>query len=334
MTKISIILPVYNADKYLHKAINSILSQTFTDWELIIINDGSTDNSYHIISSFSDPRIRYYENETNQGLIKTLNRAVYLSRGEYIARMDADDVCLSARLAVQSDFLDRQSDYAMCGSWVKVIAEDDRQIGRILNFTGDTYLKIHLLFSVPFVHPSVMIRTQILKNNLYDERFVHAEDYELWCRIADKYKIANISSNLLNYRWHSTNVSVLNSERQQAVKNTIIERELSKIGITPTQEELWLQQITFQQNNLTNNRKIESFNGYSDLNRWFQKIVNANKKHKRYDNNSLMAYLWSRWIVLCIAQKKRSKIFRASFISYSPDILLKTFRLLLFYSKK
>ncbi|MDU1904263.1 MAG: glycosyltransferase family 2 protein [Dysgonomonas sp.] len=334
MPKVSVILPVYNAERYLYDAISSVIGQTFTDWELVIINDGSTDDSHQIISKFTDNRIHYYQNKNNLGLIKTLNKAISLSCGEYIARMDADDICLSTRFERQVEFLDEHPDYAMCGSWVNVIDENSAEKGKILNFTNNEYLQIHLLFSVPFVHPTVMIRTEVLKDNLYDETFKHIEDYELWCRIVGKYKVANVPYYLLNYRWHSTNISVLNSQTQKKLKNTINERELSKIGITPTKEELFLHQITFQQYTSTGNIPVQPFEDFEALNKWFAKIIDANKKYNKYDFSSLLSYLWSRWIVLCLTQKKIDRIFNASFIPFSLKVFIKTARLLFFYSKK
>jgi Glycosyltransferases involved in cell wall biogenesis len=334
MSKVSVILPVYNAERYLSDAINSIVGQTFTDWELVIINDGSTDGSDQIISKFTDSRIHYYQNEENLGLIKTLNKAITLCCGEYIARMDADDVCLPIRFEKQIDFLDKYPGYAMCGSWVNVIDENSLEKGKIINFTNNEYLQIHLLFSVPFVHPAVMIRADVLRNNLYDETFSHIEDYELWCRIADKYRVANVPYYLLNYRWHSTNISVLNSQIQKKLKSAINERELNQIGITPTERELFLHQITFRQHSSTDDIPVEPFDDFGALDKWFAKIIDANKVCNKYDSSSLLSYLWSRWIVLCLAQKKASMIFSASFIPFSLTVLIKTLRLLFFYSKK
>jgi len=328
-------MPVYNASGFLVEAVNSIIDQTFTDWELIVVNDGSTDNSEAIIKKYNDSRIKYYRNEKNEGLIYTLNKAIGLSNGKYIVRMDADDIALPERLQLQYDFLSRNKEYAMCGGNAIVINGEGDNIGKIVNLQSDEYLRIHLLFSVPFIHPSVMIRAGILKNNLFDPAYKHAEDYELWCRIADDYKIANLNMNLLRYRWHNTNVSVLNQKKQDEVKDQIIIEQLKKIGLIPTREELDLHKITFNQYSAKDTvKKKEPFTNYQGLDKWFSKIMLANKSSAKYNPDALIAYLWSRWIVLCIAQKKVGKIFKPTFATFNFNILRRTFKLILFYRKK
>lgn len=328
-------MPVYNASKYLAEAIDSIIDQTYTDWELIIVNDGSTDESEAIIKNYKNPRIKYYANERNEGLIYTLNRAIALCKGEYIARMDADDVSLPERLQLQYTFLSNRPKYAMCGSNASIIDERGNITGHIINFKSDIYLKINLLFSVPFVHPTVMIRTDVLRKNLYDIKNKHAEDYELWCRISDNFKIANLDKNLLRYRWHETNVSVINSVTQDKAKNLIISNQLKKIGLDATEEDLFLHKVTFLQYSAKDTLAEKMhFDDYYALGRWFSKIITANKKTMKYDSSALISYLWSRWIVLCFAQKKITRIFKPEFVPFSFDIFIKTFKLIMFYGRK
>lgn len=334
MPEISVIMPVYNAEKYLAEAVDSILCQTYTDWELIIIDDGSTDESDTIIRSYSDSRIRYYRNDGNQGLITTLNKGISLCSGKYIARMDADDISMPERFQLQKDFLDSHPDCALCGSDAEVINEYESITGKILNLRSDDYLQVNLLFSVPFVHPSVMLRAEILKENLFDERYKHAEDYELWCRIADQYRLANLPSYLLKYRWHTTNVSVLNSQTQKKLKNDIICGQLCKIGLNPTDRELYLHTISFEQHNSKDKISVQTFDDFDGLNIWFRKIIEANYSRKRYNASALESYLWSRWIVLCISQKKYHKIIKPRFVRFNLDILIRTIKLVYFYSKK
>lgn len=332
MPKISVIFPVFNAEKYLRDAIDSIIQQSFIDWELIIINDGSTDSSENIIASYSDTRLKYYKNEQNIGLIATLNKAIGLCKGEYIARMDSDDISEKERFKIQIAFLEKNKEYAMCGSYAKIIDENNNVTGKLLNLQTNDYLQINLLFSVPFIHPSMMIRHDVLQNNYFDSEYKYAEDYELWCRIARDYKIANIPDYLLKYRWHTSNISVANSEAQENIKSKIIRRELHNIGLNPSEKELFLHKITFQQFEAKAEKSKEAFNDYDQLDSWFQKIIDANKK--KYNPSSLIAFLWSRWIVLCISQKKYRRILKPKFVSYQFSILRKTFGLLLFLNKK
>ena len=327
-------MPVFNAEKFLREAIDSIIDQSFTNWELLIINDGSTDSSESIIQSYTDKRIQYYKNDQNIGLISTLNKGIGLCTGNYIARMDADDISEKDRFKAQLAFLEKNEDYAMCGSYAKVIDENNNETGKILNLQTNDFLQINLLFSVPFIHPSMMFRSKVLKNNYFDPEYKHAEDYELWCRIANNYKIANIPDYLLRYRWHMNNVSVTYSEIQENIKNKIICRELQNIELQPSEKELRLHKITFQQFEAKAKIEKQKFEYYSQLDSWFRKIIDSNKKKQKYNESSLIAFLWSRWIVLCISQKKYSKICKPKFASYKLSILYKTFNLLLFLNKK
>ena len=334
MPKLSVIIPVFNAESYLREAIDSIIQQSFTDWELIIINDGSTDSSERIIADYTDPRIKYYKNEGNIGLIATLNKGIDLCKGEYIARMDADDISETDRFKYQLAFFKKNKEYAMCGTYAKIIDKNNQEIGKIINLQTNDYLQINLLFSVPFLHPSMMIRGDVLRSNYFDPEYKHAEDYDLWCRISDKYKVANIPDYLLKYRWHTTNTSVTNADIQDNIKNKIICRELQNIGLQPSEEELQLHKITFQQFDSKTKITKQKFEDYFQLDSWFKKIIDANNIKQKYNKSSLIAFLWSRWIVLCISQKKYSKICKPKFASYKLSILYKTFNLLLFLKKK
>jgi glycosyltransferase involved in cell wall biosynthesis len=334
MSKVSVLMPVYNGETFLRDAIDSIIGQTYSDWELIIINDGSTDQSENIIKSYIDPRIRYYKNEQNIGLIATLNRGIDLCSGKFIARMDADDISTPERLKQQIDFLEKNNEYVMCGCNATVIDKNNNETGKIINLSTNEYLRINLLFSVPFIHPSVMIKTDILKELKYDPDYKYAEDYDLWCRIANKGKIYNIPNLSLKYRWHTTNVSVKNSKAQEGVKNNIIQRQIESLGISANKKELFLHKVTFQQYNAKEKQKNIEFNEYNNLDKWFLKIISANKKTRKYNSNALIAYLWSRWIVLCISQKKIRKILSPKFVSYKPAVLFRTFKLVYHLSQK
>ena len=200
---VSVLLPVYNGVPYLGEAIESILRQTYQRFELIIVNDGSTDDSAAIIASFDDQRIKYFEQE-NLGLTATLNRAITLSSGGYIARQDADDVSFPERLAKQVAFLERHPDHGMVGSWSE-IWEGSRRTKRAHQHPCDNIaLKFHLLFGCYFVHTSVMLRSSVLQRvGLYaTERSRQPEDYELWSRILRSgcCKVANLPEKLVAYR--------------------------------------------------------------------------------------------------------------------------------------
>lgn len=333
MPQISVLMPVYNAQKYLGEAIDSIINQSYKNWELILINDGSDDGSEAIIKSYEDTRIKYLKNDFNIGLINTLNKGLEFCSGKYIARMDADDIALKDRLAHQYKFLESNPAYGMCGGDALVIDNNGKETGRIKNVYSNNLLKINLLFSVPFVHPCMMVRREVFERFKYDMEFKHVEDYDLWCRIASEWKVANLPHNLLKYRWHNTNVSVLNETYQAELKNFIIRRELKQIGLEPSEDELYYHTITFQLYSKGSklNVSVENMEGIKS---WFSKLIRRNREVKVYDMSAFVSFLWSRWIVLCLSQKKYVQALFPPFFSYTPKSLWITTKLVLFLSKK
>ena len=208
--KISVLMPVYNAERFLAEAVESILKQTFTEFEFIIIDDGSTDNSINILKNYSslDPRIKLITRE-NRGLIKTLNEGVDLARAKYIARMDADDISLPLRFEKQIEFLDEHPEHIAVGTLAELIDIDGDLIG---SFGGlKTHEEIdgaHIKgIGGAIVHPSAMIRrTAMVKVGGYLECYQNAEDLDLWLRLAEHGKLANIPSRLLLYRQHMDSI--------------------------------------------------------------------------------------------------------------------------------
>lgn len=333
MPKVSILMPVYNAEQYLSQALDSIVSQSFEDWELILINDGSTDRSESIIMDYDDERIFYIKNPVNLKLIKTLNKGIDYCGGQYIARMDADDICHPDRLKRQVEFLDSHPQVLMCGTAATVIDNSRKKTGNIHNLTSDDYLQINLMFSPSFIHPSMMIRTEVLKQNKYDEAYKHVEDYDLWCRIAKLGKVANIDDELLQYRWHDSNVSVLNSEVQHELKDELIKRELSRLDLTPTELELYCHKVTFQLYALGNKLDVP-VDRFEDIANWFMKLIRQNEIKHIYVQPALVAFLWSRWAVLCISEKKYGKVLFPPFAKYNTAILSRLIKLIFFLRKK
>lgn len=200
--KLSVVLPVYNCPDYVGEAIDSILNQTMTDFELIVIDDGSKDNSLEIIKQYPDQRIRLFTQE-NQGLAKTLNRGISLARGRYIARQDQDDISLPDRFTKQVSFLDANPDCALVGTWAEIWKERSRTNRTLSHPINHSRIKFELLFDSQFVHSSVMFRKEIVeKEGSYstDKDREPPEDFELWSRLARKYVLSNIPEILLFYR--------------------------------------------------------------------------------------------------------------------------------------
>lgn len=220
---ISVVLPVYNGEKYLAEAIDSILAQTVTNFELLVINDGSTDDSLAMLQHYQtmDARIRLVSRE-NKGLVATLNEGIDLARGEWLARMDQDDIALPQRFEQQLQWL-AQTGADICGSWVRFFGTAD---GRILKHPQtDAALKVALLFGSVFAHPSVIMRTALVRQLHYDNRFEKAEDYDLWERVAHAdWKMVNVPEVLLLYRLHEQQMSTAFALEQQKLTQQIRRR--------------------------------------------------------------------------------------------------------------
>lgn len=201
MPKLSVVMPVYNAEKFLKESIESILIQDFSDFEFIIINDGSTDNSLKIIQAFNDSRIKIISRE-NKGIVYSLNEAINLSKGEYVARMDADDISLSNRFSRQLQIFKNDSSLAVVGSWAIKINEFNEKVD-FMSYPPIDKKELRKFFIKhnPFIHPSVMIKKSCLVDvGFYKKSFKHCEDYELWSRLLMKFNGINIPEYLLKYR--------------------------------------------------------------------------------------------------------------------------------------
>jgi len=205
--KISVIMSVYNGEKYLNKAIESTLTQTFRDFEFIIVDDGSTDSSLRIIESYKDERIILRKNIINIGLTKSLNRALRMAKGEYIARQDADDISLPNRLKEQFIQFENNPDLALLGTGSYLINEQGGILRKEIPLKNPkTALNKHN----QFVHGSVMFRKEIINElGAYNTLFRYSQDYELWLRIAKHYQIANITHPLYKKRRHAGSVQAM-----------------------------------------------------------------------------------------------------------------------------
>jgi glycosyltransferase involved in cell wall biosynthesis len=213
-------MPVYNGEKYLREAIESILNQSFTDYEFLIMNDGSQDQSVDIINSYHDPRIRLVLNEPTLGLVHMLNRGIENSRSCYIARMDCDDISMPQRLTKQVAFMNQHPEVGICGTWIEYFMGKQYLLQLPVS---DSEIKQALPSYCPMAHPTVMFRTAVVKNNglYYSHDFPYVEDYELWFRAAQITCFANIPEVLLKYRIHPGQIGATHLADQQAMINKI-----------------------------------------------------------------------------------------------------------------
>lgn len=216
MPKISVLMPVYNSAQYIQQAVDSILKQTLSDFELIIINDGSTDHSGAILQSLAatDRRICLIQRE-NRGLIATLNQALSLARAPYLARMDADDIYMPERLALQYTYMKTHPATAIIGAAIQYI-DSAGTLGRIKKYPTYVNLGDAFFWGSPLAHPTVMMRAEaVRKAGGYPSDFPAAEDYALWLRLLSLGKIDNLPDVLLSYRVHGTSVSHMHARQQR-----------------------------------------------------------------------------------------------------------------------
>ena len=281
MCKISILMPVYNGEKYLREAIDSILNQTLKDFELIIINDCSSDDTVNIVRSYNDNRIVLINNKKNLGIAETLNKGIDISKGKYIARMDADDICYPKRLEIQYNFMENNIDIGMCGSHVEVFTEQTNQIHRCP--IKDNEIKVLQIFNSAFTHPAVMIRKSVLKdyNLKYDKFYEGMEDYELWIRISKVSKLANIDDILLRYRNHLYQVTKRVSDKQFEKMILIREKTLQELSSSFTKEDAKLLML-YSNNDIF--KYPDRIYRVFDL---FTKIIEYNKESKIYHHKTL-----------------------------------------------
>lgn len=202
-SRVSVIMPVYNAQKYLKPAIESVLQQTFTEFELVIVDDGSVDNSWEIIRSYArkSRRIVALQNTDNLKISKTLNRCLTAAQGEYVARMDADDIAAKERLAIQVAYMDAHPEVGISGGTMKLINDAGNIIGRRKYHLDDRAIRRHIFRYSPFSHPVIIMRKSVLDEcGYYNPEYDFAEDYELYFRIGLKAKFGNVHDVLLYYR--------------------------------------------------------------------------------------------------------------------------------------
>jgi glycosyltransferase involved in cell wall biosynthesis len=216
--QITILMSVYNGERFLREAIDSILIQTFVNFEFLILDDGSTDSSGAIIKTYSDPRIRYVRNEKNIGLAESLNKGIALSNCELIARMDADDVAYPQRLQRQYDYMVKHPYCALLSSWARVVSEDKKFV-RVERYRSEFYY-YNLTFECWMYHPTVMVRKQpVTMLGGYVSQY--SEDFDLFWRISSMFEIGNLAEVLLDYRVSNSSLHAVTKKLEYAAANEI-----------------------------------------------------------------------------------------------------------------
>lgn len=244
-TKLTVLLPVYNGEKYIEQTIRSVLAQTYKDFIFLIINDGSNDKTLEILNKYEsmDKRIKVVSRE-NKGLVYTLNEGLKRCETEYIARIDADDICEKDRFAKQLQYMDQNPKCVLCGTNTNIFFSNIPFIRyRTRLPIQNDEIKVRHLFQTAIMHPTVLIKTQILKehNINYKEEFYGAEDYEMWNRVFEYGEVFNLKKALLRYRLSDINVtkkmSVDIKKREECIRK-ILKENLNRFQFRFTHEEL------------------------------------------------------------------------------------------------
>jgi len=244
MPSATVLMSAYNCETYIAEAIESILSQSFTEFEFLIINDGSTDSTGSILSSYADPRIRLINNGGNLGLSRSLNTGMATAKGAYIVRMDADDVALPDRLAKQVACMEREPHIDVCGSWYEMFGDSSRVVKTRADHRD---IRDTLFFRNCIAHSTVCMRKKSFESRPgpYNEEYRYAQDYELWCRTVGTLTFANIQEVLLRYRVHGSQAGRSQIREQDAFADRVRRDNLLTLGLRlrPEEESMYCDMI-------------------------------------------------------------------------------------------
>jgi glycosyltransferase involved in cell wall biosynthesis len=217
MPKVSIVMAVYNGMPYLPQAIDSILQQTWADFEFLILDDCSTDDTWAVLQGYSDPRLRLIRQEVNRGQTATLNHGLGLAQGQYIARQDADDLSKPTRLAEQVAFLEAHPDYLMVGTAAELINSRGQVTGQTIHPISDEAIRERFLSDNCFFHGSVMLRRDVVAlAGVFREGFRTSQDFDYWLRISESGPVANLPTLLYQYRLHEGQMTFTSYYRMKA----------------------------------------------------------------------------------------------------------------------
>ncbi len=295
MADVTVLMPVYNGETYLREAIESILSQTYSDFEFLILDDGSTDASASIIRGYRDERIRFLSNPQRLKLSGALNRGLEEAKGNLIARMDADDIARPQRLARQVAFFQEQRDVGVCGAWVERFGSGKRRVDK--NPITSAEIQAYALFECPFSHPSVMLNKGLFASAglRYNGDFYPTEDYELWARAVHLFPCANIPEVLLDYRVHQGGMTGAEWNDMDAQGARIGEINLQRLGIIPTAAEIALHRNIGR----AGGRRWKDFKELDEVESWLRKLWHANLKLRIYDSRAIVTIFDLIWFRVC-----------------------------------
>lgn len=296
---VSVVMPTFNAEKYLGEAIESLLRQTFTNFELIIVNDGSTDNSAQVAAWYQarDSRVRLLH-QSNSGTAASMNRGCRLARGKYIARMDSDDVCHPLRLERQVDFLEKNPDISICGTWMHAFQGKKKTL---LSFPTDPDIaKSMLLFQLSVVGGSIMFtRDMYLQTGVRNKPNVGAtDDYLFVVEFSKHSRVASIPEPLYLYRIHPAQISTVEKDRENRFARQIRLMQLEELGIQPDEDELDIHQA------ISCWRLLGEKSEIAQAENWLMKLKQANALRQLYPEPAFSQVLCNYWFSFCLRHSR------------------------------
>lgn len=288
---LSVVMPTYNAARHVREAIGSVLAQDFADFELLLVDDGSTDDTAIVLQEFAtDPRVRVLRNERNLGLITTLHRAYGECRASLIARMDADDICEPSRFRKQVEFLRANAGIDIVGGAIRFFGNIPEP--KVFQFpTKHDDIRPAMLFFCPLAHPALMFRRRLIDEGQmrYDEAFKHAEDYHLWSQLLERVPSANLPDVVLSYRLHPQQVSSDSSSKQHEASLRVRRRMLQAAAVDFSEDDFVLHESVLLE------RPLPMANYLALLAGWFERLETANARSGYWDTSALHAVLRSKF---------------------------------------
>jgi len=261
---------------------------------LIIINDGSTDSSKSIIESFNDNRIKYFENDINQGIVFTRNYGLQLAKGDYIGMVDSDDIIYPEKFEEQIAFLENNKDFGMVGTWVRFIDEQGKRLSGSWKLKASTeMIPSIMLFRNYFVQSSVLSRKECISRFSFRDNLLTGQDYMMWVELTSNYKTWNLPKYLVDYRIHTGGITEKHKGVRAEKEKEIYKIQLSKLGINPTNQELDLHLL------IKNDEPITSIVKLQPIEKWLLKIINSNELTSVYNQQMLIRVIFNRWIKVC-----------------------------------
>ena len=306
--KVSVVIPVHNRERMIRDAVASVLGQTMTDLELIVVDDGSTDGTAQAVESFGDPRVRLIRHEHNRGTPAARNSGLEAARGEYIAWLDSDDVARPDRLRLQAGYLDANPAIALVGGQAATIRRDGRRSWRPQAPRPLTHERIvaTLLFHSPMLQSSMMGRAEVLKRYAYRLEFPVCQDLDMYSRLMLEHRVANLPQVLIDRRVHSGQVVRSQAERIVDRKRVLFRESLSRLGIEPTDEELARH---IKLGRIKTSPIDREFLDWSE--QWLARIAATNGARRVYDPQGLDYALRRVWRRACLAALRGRDRFHA-----------------------